>query len=386
MVTMHDPVSIYVHIPFCARKCLYCAFVSVADAPLPARDYVETVLREMALRAGKLPAVPRVSTIYLGGGTPSLLKPRLVGRIVDAAARHFALESRAEVTIEANPGTLTPASLAGYRAAGVNRLSLGVQSFDDRMLVRLGRVHTAREAREAFAAARAAGFDNISVDLIHSLPGQEPGQWLEELRHAAALGPEHISAYGLTVEEGTPFAREEEEGSLILPAEDDAARMFEETAEALAPAGYEHYEIANFARPGRRSRHNQVYWRRGTYLGLGAAAHSFLRDPRPGLRWKNPDDITAYARAIREGVLPDEGRISLTEREAMGEWLFLGLRILEGVETARFREEFGVNLDTTYGGEVERLCEAGLLAAEGGRLRLTRRGVLLSNRVFAHFI
>lgn len=383
---MRDAISLYLHIPFCVRKCLYCSFVSVTDAPLSTRDYTSLLLREMESRAAALPAPCRAPTLYLGGGTPSLLAPPLVGQIVEAAVRLFGLEADAEVTIEANPGTVTAETLAGYRAAGVNRLSLGVQSFDDRMLARLGRVHTAREARAAFVAARAAGFDNIGVDLIHSLPGEDLAAWRKELRAAAGLCPEHVSAYGLTVEEGTPFGRLAAEGSLVLPDEEASARMFEETAATLAAFGYAQYEISNCALPGRRSRHNQVYWRRESYLGIGAGAHSFLHVPAAGFRWQNPDDIAAYGRAVGAGRLPDEGRVELSPREAMDEWLFLGLRLLDGVEPARFREEFGLPLDAVYGEKIERLCAAGLLVAEGERLHLAPRGIILSNQVFSAFL
>lgn len=383
---MDDTTALYLHIPFCVRKCLYCAFTSWDDAPLATDEYASLLLREMELRAGVLAHPPRAATLYLGGGTPSLLEPARVCSIIECAERLFRLDPAAEVTLEANPGTVTAASLAGYRAAGVNRLSLGVQSFDDRMLERLGRVHTAREAREAFALARRTGFDNIGIDLIHGLPGQDLGQWREELRQAVALRPDHISAYGLTVEEETPFARLEEEGFLTLPDEEDAAAMFEETAEILATAGYEQYEIANFSLPGRRSRHNQVYWRRGNYLGFGSGAHSFLREPFPGLRWRNPDDLGAYGNSLREGKVPEMDRTLLAEGDARAEWLFLGLRMLDGVEEERFREEFGVPLAETHGAAIEKLRAAGLLAREGGRLRLTRRGVILSNRVFGAFL
>ncbi len=383
---MDDTTALYIHIPFCVRKCLYCAFTSTDDAPLVTEEYVALILREMEVRAGVLAHPLYATTLYMGGGTPSLLEPSLVGSIIESASRWFKLDPLAEITLEANPGTVTAASLAGYRAAGVNRLSLGVQSFDDRMLARLGRVHTAREAREAFVMARRAGFDNIGIDLIHGLPGQDINHWREQLRVAVELRPEHISAYGLTVEEGTPFARLENQGVLALPEEEDAAAMFEETAELLAPAGYGQYEIANFALPGRRSRHNQVYWCRGNYLGFGAGAHSFLREPYPGIRWRNPDDLGAYGCSLAEGVLPETDRTPLAEKDAMAEWLFLGLRMLEGVEEEQFRAEFGAPLAEVHGAAIERLCEAGLLVREGEHLRLTRRGVILSNRVFAAFL
>ncbi|MBT1073893.1 radical SAM family heme chaperone HemW [Geobacter grbiciae] len=383
---MDDTAALYIHIPFCVRKCLYCAFASTDEAPLATGEYAALLLREMALRAAALASPLRATTLYLGGGTPSLLEPDLVGNIIDCATRLFRLDPAAEITLEANPGTVTADSLAGYRTAGVNRLSLGVQSLDDRMLVRLGRVHTAQEAKDAFALARRAGFDNIGIDLIHGLPGQSLDHWRDQLRMAAALRPEHISAYGLTVEEGTPFARQEDQGELTLPDEDDAAAMFEETSEILAAAGYEQYEIANFALPGCRSRHNQVYWRRGNYLGFGAGAHSFLREPFPGLRWRNPDDLGTYGCPLADGVLPETDITLLAEEDAMAEWLFLGLRMLEGIEEARFREEFCRPLMEIHGTAIEGLNAAGLLVREGGRLRLTRRGVILSNRVFAAFL
>lgn len=383
---MDDTTALYIHIPFCVRKCLYCAFTSTDDAPLATDEYVALLLREMEIRAGALAYPPRATTLYLGGGTPSLLEPSLVGSIIECAERLFRLDPAAEVTLEANPGTVTAASLAGYRDSGVNRLSLGVQSLDDRMLARLGRVHTAQDVREAFDLARRVGFDNIGIDLIHGLPGQDLDHWRDQIQQAVALCPDHISAYGLTVEEGTPLARLEEEGLLALPDEENAAAMFEETGEVLAAAGYEQYEIANFALPERRSRHNQVYWRRGNYLGFGAGAHSFLREPSPGLRWRNPDDLGVYGSLLAEGVLPECDRARLAEGDAMAEWLFLGLRMLEGVEEEQFRAEFGVPLAQIHDPAIERLCAAGLLAREGGRLRLTRRGVILSNRVFAAFL
>uniref|UniRef100_A0A831U5P9 Heme chaperone HemW n=1 Tax=Geobacter metallireducens TaxID=28232 RepID=A0A831U5P9_GEOME len=383
---MDATAALYIHIPFCVRKCRYCAFTSWDDAPLGTDEYAALLLREMGLRAGVLAHPLGAATLYLGGGTPSLLEPRLVGSIIDGAERLFRLHPAAEVTLEANPGTVTAASLAGYRAAGVNRLSLGVQSLDDGMLERLGRLHTARQAREAFALARRAGFDNIGIDLIHGLPGQDLSHWREQLRAAVELRPDHISAYGLTVEEGTPLARLEEEGVLALPDEEDAAAMFEETAEILAPAGYEQYEIANFALPGRRSRHNQVYWQRGNYLGFGAGAHSFLREPFPGLRWRSPDDLGAYGSSLAAGTVPEIDRTPLAVGDARAEWLFLGLRMLDGVEEERFREEFGVPLAEIHGPALEGLLAAGLLVREGGRLRLSRRGVILSNRVFGAFL
>jgi len=379
-------LSLYLHIPFCTRKCRYCDFASQAGSSIPPEEYVAAMLREMALRRQSFPRQPEVTTLYIGGGTPSLLAPRLIEPLIDAAAEHYALSATAEITLEANPGTVTLESLAGYRAAGVNRLSLGVQSLDDRLLEMLGRIHTAAEARQAVDMARAAGFDNLGIDLIHSLPGQTLTAWEETLAEAVALGPEHISAYGLSIEEGTPFHAMLEQGKLELPAEETAARMLETTMELLPAAGYAQYEIANFSRPGRRSRHNQVYWQRGNYLGFGAAAHSFLREPLFGRRWNNPPLPQDYLHALAAGILPDEQAMLLSRRDAMGEAVFLGLRLLEGIDPAAFADEFGEPLETAYPGVLKRHCADGLLQETDGRINLTKRGLLLANRVFASFV
>ena len=366
--------SLYVHFPFCLRKCLYCDFNSLADSPVMPDEYVAAVVKEMELRDERLAAPVTAPTLYFGGGTPSLMAPGLVGRIIDAAARLYGLADDAEITLEANPGTLTAAKLAGYRAAGVNRLSLGVQSFNDSFLERLGRIHTAREAQAAFAMARKAGFRNIGIDLIHSLPGETPAAWLDDLARAVSLGPEHVSAYGLSIEEGTPFHDLERDGRLSLPDEEEGVQMFRQTAEFLQSRGYEHYEISNFALPGRRSRHNQVYWQRGNYLGFGAGAHSYLRSPGFGVRWRNALSPEVYRQAISRATLPEEELTTLTERDAMAEFLFLGLRMLEGVELEVFRQEFGVVLEDAYPGVLPGLFDDGLLECRTGLAPPHRQG------------
>lgn len=379
-------ISLYIHFPFCLKKCLYCDFNSLAGSPVTPDDYVAAVVREMELRAARLDRPVTAPTLYFGGGTPSLMEPGLVGRLIEAAVRLFGLTADAEMTIEANPGTLTVGKLAGYRSAGVNRLSLGVQSFSDEMLALLGRVHTAREALDAYAAARDAGFTNIGIDLIHSLPGETPAGWRDDLVRAIDLRPEHVSAYGLTVEEGTPFQLLAQEGRLPLPGEEEGVAMFLETGKFLREAGYEHYEISNFARPGFRSRHNQVYWRRGNCLGFGAGAHSFLRSPGFGVRWRNALSPEAYLEADSRGALVEEELTLLTERDAMAEFFFLGLRMLDGVEPALFRREFGLTVEEAYPGELERLFSEGLIERREGFVRLTGRGVLVANQVFMRFL
>jgi oxygen-independent coproporphyrinogen-3 oxidase len=379
-------VSLYVHFPFCLRKCLYCDFNSLADSPVLPDEYTGAVLKEMDLRAGRLSAPVAAPTLYFGGGTPSLMAPRDVGSVVDAAVRLFNLAGDAEITLEANPGTLSAERLAGYRAAGVNRLSLGVQSFNDAFLQQLGRVHTAREAQDAFTLARQAGYANIGIDLIHSLPGESIADWQGELERAVALGPEHISAYGLSVEEGTPFHDLAQVGRLHLPDEEAGLQMFTHTAEYLQAKGYEHYEISNFARSGFRSRHNQVYWCRKDYLGFGAGAHSFLRRPGFGTRWSNAPAPLDYMRTLAMDTLPEGDMAKLTEREAMAEFLFLGLRMRAGVEPSRFHREFGVDFDEAYPGVLPRLLAEGLLESRGDRLRLTGSGLVLANQVFLRFV
>ena len=378
-------LALYLHIPFCARKCNYCDFPSVATDSRDLEGYVTALERELQLRAATLPARVIAPTLYLGGGTPSLLSPAQVRRLLAAATEQYGLTADAEVTLEVNPGTVDGEKLNGYRQAGVNRLSIGVQSLDDRMLARLGRIHTADEARQTVALARAAGFANLGIDLIHGLPGQTLVQWQETLSAALALAPEHISAYGLTVEEGTPFHAQLERGELNLPDEETAVQMLELTATSLISAGFEHYEIANFARPGRRSRHNQTYWQRQSYLGCGPGAHGFFADPAWGVRWRVPPDIPAYLAAITAGQLPEADRQELTRADAASEWMFLGLRLLEGVSEEEFAAQFGEPIAVAYPA-VGRLLAQGMLQREGGRLRLTERALPIANQVFAAFV
>jgi oxygen-independent coproporphyrinogen-3 oxidase len=326
-----------------------------------------------------------VPTIYFGGGTPSLLTPAEISSLLEEVRHHFQLDTAVEITLEANPGTVTPESLQGYLSAGITRLSLGVQSLDDRQLALLGRIHTAETARGAYAAARTAGFDNVGIDLIHGLPGQTIEDWVKTLQAAVGMKPEHISAYGLSVEEGTPLAVLADRGELDLPDEDTAAAMFEITSEFLRKSGYEHYEISNFALPGYRSRHNQVYWQRGNYLGFGAGAHSFLNTPGHGGRWENPAALPEYAAIVNSAELP-ELQSSMTHGEAMSEFMFLGLRLLEGVDRGDFARQYGKELEEAFPKIVSLLGEKGLLCLEGTNVRLTSRGLLLANQVMQEFV
>ncbi len=376
---------LYIHIPFCLEKCAYCAFISSKPQNGDLENYHRLLLKEMQMVSADRVSDRSLDSIYFGGGTPSLLHPQHVDRILGKAAELFSISPEVEITLEANPGTVDGDRLQAFREAGVNRLSLGVQSFDDDLLHCLGRVHDAGQARRAFHDARMAGFNNIGIDLIHALPGQSFMQWQADLQEAVRLSPEHISVYGLTVEEGTPFALRYPEESPDIPDDDRSAEMFEAADTVLPAAGYQHYEIANYARDGYRSRHNSGYWRRDGYLGLGVAAHSFLRVGH-GVRFSNHDTLEGYSRELASGRLPRRDEHLLARADAMAEFMFLGLRLVEGITCESFEEEFGSRLDDIYGSAIDELVRIGLLQQEHGNLCLTRRGLLLSNQVFARFL
>lgn len=373
---------LYVHVPFCVAKCHYCAFISGTPHEQELAEYPELLMRQLQLH----PAAGRpVDSIYFGGGTPSLLQPPQLDRLLKGIASHTGIQPDAEITLEANPGTIDGISLKGFRDSGINRISLGIQSFDDRTLKSLGRIHTAEQSRQALRDARDAGFSNVSIDLIHSLPGQSLDQWKSELLRATELSPDHISIYGLTVEEGTPFARVYPPGSPELADEDLSADMFELADEFLPAAGFEHYEIANYARPGYRSQHNSGYWRRDGYLGLGVAAHSFLRKGY-GVRFSNPDTLEEYRRGVLSGHPERLGEFELPLSEAMAEYMYLGLRLSDGVNRHSFELEFGRSFESVYGAVTTDLVKFGLLNQNDAAITLTRRGMLISNQVFSRFI
>lgn len=326
-----------------------------------------------------------LASIYLGGGTPSLLAPEQVRNLLEQSRQLWGHQPGCEITLEANPGTITPDSLEGFRQAGINRLSLGVQSLDDQTLQRLGRPHTADQAREAYVAARTAGFPNIGLDLICGLPHQNGEDWRILLREAIELAPEHLSIYSLSIEDGTPFSLRYQHDSPDLPNDDQTAAMLELADQLLVTAGYEHYEIANFARPGRRSEHNSGYWQRDGYLGIGPSAHSLLLQGW-GLRCSNPADHQQWAELISNGRLAHDSTDELTAAEALSELLFLGLRMADGISPEVCRQRFGSALWAPHGQAIDALLQLGLLEERNGRVALTRRGILLSNQVFVRFI
>lgn len=378
-------VGLYVHLPFCVKKCAYCDFNSYAGLESLFAPYVCALAGEIQFVIADQESLP-VRTLYVGGGTPTVLPLPLIGDVLSACCTNFDVEAGAEVTVEANPGTVDEDYLAGLLAAGVNRLSLGVQSFNDNELWLLGRVHDAPQARQAYQQARAAGFHNVSLDLIFGLPGQTAPEWQATLQQALDLGPEHLSLYALTLEERTPLAGCIARGELLAPDDDLAAEMYELAEAELARAGYAHYEISNWARPGFECRHNLLYWRNQPYLGLGAGAHSWFA----GRRWANVREPRTYIERIER---MECGGSPVAESEEIGlalemaETAILGLRLVEeGVNLGAFRTRFGVEFTDVYGSEVKELLGLGLLEASPGRVRLTRRGRLLGNQVFQRFL
>lgn len=375
---------LYLHIPWCLSKCGYCAFTS---RPVAGHDLDETctlLIREMELAAATWPGNQPLQSVYFGGGTPSLLTPLQLESLLQVSRHLFGHAPAIEITLEANPGTVSLETLTGYRAAGVTRLSLGIQSFDDRTLSCLGRVHTADQGRAAFRAARRAGFSSIGIDLICGLPGQTAQMWRRELDQACSLQPDHLSVYGLTVEEGTPFAICYPDGA-GLPDDDLGAAMLEQADTTLTAAGYDHYEIANFARPGCRSQHNCGYWQRDGYLGVGPGAHSFLRSGW-GIRRSNLNVHEDWAEAVGNSRLAATELQELTREDALSENIFLGLRMADGISLDGFAEQFGERLEQRFAAEIVQLEHAGLLTCTPDRIALTRRGMLLSNQVFVRFV
>lgn len=403
------PLGVYVHVPFCPARCAYCDFTAYVYRPDLAAGFAADVLREAELLAAQ-PGVRgrRAGTLYFGGGTPTVLPAEELAELAAGLRRLFGLgvaggaEGAAgpepEVTVEANPETVDARGLGRLRAAGFNRLSLGLQAWDDRLLSLMGRRHTAADFLRAYRAARRAGFANVSVDVMYGLPGQTLAGWRETLERVVALGPEHVSAYSLQVEEGTALARWLREGRLAaagggggrrrgtagfaLPGEEEVAAMYALARAFLAASGYEQYELSNFARPGYRSRHNQVYWRNGDYLGLGPGASSHLG----GRRWTNERRLDRYRAALAAGRLPVAEAEALGREREMSDTVILGLRLLEGVPLADFRRRFGVDLLDAYGPAVRELRRLGLVEVEGGRLRLTAAALPVANQAFVRFL
>ena len=392
-----SPLALYVHVPFCETKCPYCDFNTYAGIEALVPSYVPALRKEIAIWGEHL-GRPPVQTVFFGGGTPSYLPSGWIASVVDTIRSSMDLASDAEVTLESNPDDFTVAKLAEFLDSGINRLSIGVQSLDDKLLELLGRRHSADDAVRAYRMASEAGFDNVSIDLMYGLPQQTLEQWERTLDGAAELSPAHVSLYGLTLEEGTPMESWVRTGRLADPDPDLAADMYQMAQEKMGGLGYRHYEISNWARPGRESRHNLTYWHNQPFLGVGPGGHSYLH----GLRFSNMTSPREYSRRLNEGSketkylegsdgqafesAPVVDRVEKIDRRLeMAETLMLGLRLDEGIEIKGFAARFDARPTDVYGEEIDDLHSLGLLETVEGRLRLTDRGRPLGNEVFSRF-
>ena len=380
-VTNPGAPGLYVHIPFCSAICNYCNFNrGLFDHALKAR-FVEALLREIQAGAARtLPLAP--DTLYFGGGTPSLLTPSEIASIVGESHRSLGLAVDAEITLEANPETVETGLLEAFRLAGVNRLSLGVQSFRDEELKRLGRLHSAERARQAVQMARAAGFDNVSIDLMMWLPGQDLGQWLTSVEDAIRVDPEHMSLYILEVYPHLPLKQEIDRQGWTQQGDKEAAEMYETAMAMLEAASYNQYEISNVARPGRRSRHNLKYWTDGAWFGFGPGAHSTSQ----GRRWRNISGTDDYIRRLAAGLTVATDHRLLSRDERLGDALFTGLRLSDGIDLETLSRRYDVDIWARFGQSLSPFCEAGILSRQDGRLRLTRQGMLVANDVMSVFV
>jgi len=389
MSTASAPFSLYIHIPYCISKCPYCDFNSHVVPEIPEQAYTEALLKELeCYAAGGDWRGRTVQSIFLGGGTPSTFHPQSIGQVLEKIAAAFAIDSRCEITLEANPGTVDREKFFGYRACGVNRISVGVQSFQPRLLKFLGRAHSAEDAKLALKVVRTAGFENFSLDLIYANPGQTPAELNFDLETALSFEPPHISAYNLTFEEGTPFYRQLRSGTIEPLSEDEEIAMAELIVDRLRSAGLERYEISNYARPGFYSRHNTNYWTGGDYLGLGAGAHSYRRVSANGVyghRWCNEKNPALYMSKIQPSGSAIIEREETDLQKSAGEFMFSGLRLVDGICPHAFAARFGKGVFELYP-QISAWVREGLMETNRGRLRLTPRGLLVANSIFEHFV
>lgn len=377
----NNTLGLYLHIPFCVRKCYYCDFLSGPASRETIDDYCRSICREMNLWKSDLRIHDReVDTIFIGGGTPSLLSVKNISKVITSLYENFQISKEAEFTLECNPGTVTREKLQCYRKLGVNRLSIGMQSTKREELENLGRIHTYEEFVRTFHMARETGFTNINVDIMAAIPGQTPESYQTTLQRVVELGVEHISSYSLMIEEGTPFYEKYQKEPPV--DEETDRKMYEMTAELLDRAGYRRYEISNYARQGYRCKHNMKYWQREDYLGLGLGAASFLENER----FCNTRLHEAYRAEVQVKRKPVAETEILSDAEAMAEFMYLGLRCMEGISASRFEQCFQVKLKDVYGEVIDKFVQQGLLREEDEKISLTKRGINVSNRVFAEFI
>ena len=375
--------GLYIHVPFCSAICNYCNFNRGLFDSSVKTSYVTALLEEIRTGAGpRRPLTAAPDTLYFGGGTPSLLSPGEIDAIIGECVRSIGLMAGAEITLEANPESVDGAALDAFRAAGVNRLSFGVQSFRDEELVRLGRLHSADRAKQVVALARAAGYDNVSVDLMMGLPGQNVAQWIVSVEQAIALSPDHLSLYILEVYPHLPLKQEIDRNGWEVLGDEAVAEMYETAMAMLDRAGYEQYEISNVSRPGRQSRHNLKYWSDGNWLGFGPGAHSTWE----GTRWRNVSSTGDYVEHISAGQPAWIDRRILSPEERLGDALFTGLRLSAGIDLSAFSLRYATDIWDRFGARLRPFCDAGILAKDENRLHLTRTGMLVANEVMSVFV
>ena len=377
---MSGGMELYLHMPFCVRKCAYCDFLSFPSGAKTQRMYAKRLMEDIGVMGKRYGEIP-VETIFIGGGTPSVPDSGLIVEIMEHVRHAFHVADGAEISMEANPGTVTREKLTDYRKAGINRLSFGLQSANDRELKLLGRIHTWAEFLESFMLARECGFANLNIDLMSALPGQSCESWKETLSRVTDLDPEHISAYSLIIEEGTPFGERygSEEGRKLLPDEDSEREMYHETKRFLKDCGYERYEISNYAKPGRECRHNIGYWTGVPYLGLGLGASSYL----DGCRFTVNPDMKQYLEE-KPGMFTDIEK--LTKKDMEEEFFYVGLRMTAGVSLSEFERRFGISAKEVYPGLMETFVKEKAARFEGDRFVLTDYGLDVSNYIMAQFL
>ncbi|HER24063.1 MAG TPA: oxygen-independent coproporphyrinogen III oxidase [Candidatus Atribacteria bacterium] len=375
-------LGLYLHFPFCKAKCPYCDFNSY---PLKEDNqissYISALFKEISIYSQKYKK-SRIKTIYLGGGTPTILPGVQIGNILDFCKDKFNIEQNAEITIEANPGTLDGEKIKFLIGSGINRLSLGAQSFSDRLLKKLGRIHNTQDIIDTFHLAREAGFNNINLDIMFALPGQTTEDFKATLKKAVSLYPDHLSLYNLTINEGTEYYEEHQRNNLKLPTEDDEFVMYHWAISFLKKNHFEHYEIANFAQPHKRSLHNLIYWQNQPYLGIGAGAYSFIR----GYRYSNFKDPVKYIKEISNDKLPVDHGEKLSLRKRMIETLILGLRTKDGVSFKEFLKRFKVDMNSIFHKQINKLVNLRLLLKDDCQIKLTKKGIFLANVVFREFV
>lgn len=379
-------LELYIHIPFCVQKCFYCDFLSMPVDETVRRHYVRRLIEETEYKSQQYKGY-EITSVFFGGGTPSILTETQIAEIMEALQQNFSIQKEAEITIECNPGTLARQKIITYKESGINRISMGLQSANNRELKMLGRIHTYEEFLHNYDLVRKGGIENVNVDLMSALPGQTVSDWERTLKEILKLRPEHISAYSLIIEEGTPFyqtyeedeqRREEGEEPKYLPNEETEREMYRLTGALLEEKGYMQYEISNYAKKGRECQHNIGYWTRKNYLGLGLGSASLVEN----VRFSNTSDLQEYL----AGDFEEREREVLERREQMEEFMFLGLRMIKGVSRGDFKKAFGVEIEAVYGEVIKKMVSQGLLQQQAGRIFLTEEGISVSNYVMSEFL